>query len=139
MSGGPSTLTGGFWALSMLVQSSDAPTLLINNNAPGFAAIWRTPPPPGVALRFTDTLASPNWGNARSGTNNPESVPSTLPNRNNEVLFVTLNDGGHQWSNSADKVPFKGSDEVLKFFDAHRAISPRFREAGGAGSCGRPR
>ncbi len=40
-------------------------------------------------------------------------------NRSNEVIFIGLSDGGHQWPNAADKLPFNGSEEVLKFFGAH--------------------
>lgn len=40
-------------------------------------------------------------------------------NRSNEVIFVTLSDGGHQWPNSDDHLPFNANIEVLRFFDAH--------------------
>ena len=81
MSGGAYTLTGGFWALPMLVQSSNAPTLHITNAAPGFATIWWTPATPGFTLQSTDSLAPTNWVNAPSGTTNPATVPATLPAR----------------------------------------------------------
>ena len=84
--GGPLTngqysVTGGFWVLPTLVQTSGAPTLYITNAAPGFATIWWTPPTPGFALQFTDGLAPTAWVVAPSGTNNPATVPATLPAR----------------------------------------------------------
>ncbi len=54
-----------------------------------------------------------------SGTMSVEIWRSSALNRTNEVIFVGLSDGGHQWPNAADKLPFNGSEEVLKFFDAH--------------------
>ena len=81
MTGGPYSLVGGFWALPILVQTSGAPTLYITNAAPGFATIWWTPPTPGFTLQSTDSLSPTNWVNAPTGTNNPATVPATLPAR----------------------------------------------------------
>jgi hypothetical protein len=81
MTGGNFTLTGGFWALPLLVQTPGAPTLHLTNAAPGFATIWWTPPTPGFTLQFTDSFSPTNWVNAPSGTNNPAGVPTTLPAR----------------------------------------------------------
>jgi len=81
MGNGPYSLTGGFWALPVLVQTPGAPTLYITNAAPGFATIWWTPPTPGFTLQSTDSLSPTNWVNAPSGTNNPVTVPATLPAR----------------------------------------------------------
>ncbi len=75
------SLTGGFWVLPTLVQTPDAPTLHLTNTAPGFATIWWTPPTPGFALQSTDSLSPTNWVSAPSGTNNPATVPATLPAR----------------------------------------------------------
>ena len=84
--GGPLTngvysLTSGFWALPTLVQAPGAPTLYITNAALGSAMIWWTPTTPGFTLQFTDSLSPTNWVNAPSGTNNPATVPATLPAR----------------------------------------------------------
>ncbi len=54
-----------------------------------------------------------------SGTMTVEIWRSTPSNRTNEVIFVGLSDGGHQWPNTGDKLPFNANVEVLKFFDAH--------------------
>jgi hypothetical protein len=54
-----------------------------------------------------------------AGTMTTEVWRSAPTNRMNEVIFIGLSDGGHQWPNAADKLPFDGSLEVLRFFDAH--------------------
>ena len=54
-----------------------------------------------------------------AGTMTREVWRSAPLNRTNEVIFIGLSDGGHQWPNATDKLPFNGSDEVLKFFNAH--------------------
>ncbi|MCL4789492.1 MAG: hypothetical protein KJ070_22330 [Verrucomicrobia bacterium] len=79
MTGGSFSLVGGFWALPTLIQTPDAPTLHITNAAPGFARIWWTPPTPGFTLQSADSLSPTNWVNAPTGTNNPVTVPATLP------------------------------------------------------------
>ena len=81
MSGGPFTLTGGFWALPVAVQSSNAPTLLITGGAPGWATISWIPATPGFVLQVSDTLTPPAWTNALSAGTNPVSIPATLPAR----------------------------------------------------------
>ena len=63
------------------MQTPGAPTLFITNAAPGFATIWWTPPTPGFTLQSADGLAPTTWANAPSGTNNPATVPATLPAR----------------------------------------------------------
>lgn len=82
MTNGPYSLVGGFWALPVLVQTPGAPTLAIALN-PQLSTItlsW-TPPTPGFTLQSTDSLSPINWVNAPSGTNNPATVPATLPAR----------------------------------------------------------
>jgi len=81
MSGGQFTLTGGFWALPIAVQVSNAPTLLITGGPAGFATISWTPPTPGFVLQISDSLTTPAWTNAPSGATNPVAVPATLPAR----------------------------------------------------------
>jgi len=81
MTNGQYSVTGGFWALPILVQTPGAPTLYITNGAPGVATIWWTPPTLGFTLQSTDSLSPTNWSNAASGTNNPATVPTTLPER----------------------------------------------------------
>lgn len=49
--------------------------------APGFATIWWIPATPDFTLQSTDSLSPTNWVSAPSGTNNPATVPATLPAR----------------------------------------------------------
>ena len=84
--GGPLTngqysVTGGFWALPMAVQMTNAPTLTIVPAAPGQAMISWTPSTPGFALQETLNLVATNWVNSASGTTNPIVVPATLPTK----------------------------------------------------------
>lgn len=54
-----------------------------------------------------------------SGTMTVEFWRRSPADRSQEVIFVGLSDGGHQWPNLADKLPFNASIEVLRFFGAH--------------------
>ena len=81
MTNGAFSLSGGFWVLPVAVQTADAPMLTIAPAAPGYATISWTPPSPGFKLQVTDSLAPTNWVNAASGTNNPATVPASLPAR----------------------------------------------------------
>ena len=82
--GGPLTnghysVTGGFWAWTIAVQSETAPFLTIAPAAPGQATISWTPATPGFVLQATTSLTTPNWTDAASGTANPVTVPATVP------------------------------------------------------------
>ena len=90
MTNGQYSVTGGFWALPTAVQVAGAPTLTIVPAAPGNATISWTPATPGFTLQSTDSLSPTNWVNAPSGTNNPATVPATLPARFYRLL-QTLN------------------------------------------------
>ena len=84
--GGPLTngqysVTGGFWALPITVQTTNAPTLQIVPAAPGFATVSWTPPTPGFVLQEAFSLPPANWINSASGATNPVTVPATLPAR----------------------------------------------------------
>jgi hypothetical protein len=80
MTGGNFTLTGGFWALPLAVQTPDAPTLTILPAAPGFATIsWSPATGTTWVLQYTPTLEPPAWADAPSGASNPVTVPATLP------------------------------------------------------------
>jgi hypothetical protein len=81
MIGGNYSLTGGFWALPIGVQTPGAPTLQIVRGAPGFATISWNPATPGFALQQSDNLTAPNWSDAPSGAANPVTVPATLPSK----------------------------------------------------------
>ena len=79
MTNGVYSLTGGFWALPILVQTPGAPTLHITNAAPGFATIWWVPNTPGFTLQSSASLSPASWGTAPSSTNNPATVPAPPP------------------------------------------------------------
>ena len=79
MSGGSYTLTGGFWALPIAEQTTNAPTLIIAPAAPGFALISWSPDTPGFVLQERASLSSGSWADAPGGTNNPVTVPAALP------------------------------------------------------------
>ena len=81
MSGGPFTLTGGFWALPVAVQTTNGPLLKIVPAAPGWATLSWTPSTPGFVLQETWSLSPVNWTNSLSGATNPVTVPATLPAR----------------------------------------------------------
>lgn len=66
-----------------------------------------------------DPFASAGFVRVDSGTMSVEVWRDRLLNPRDEVIFVTLSDGGHQWPNSDDQLPFNANVEVLKFFDAH--------------------
>ena len=53
-----------------------------------------------------------------SGTRTIEFWRIAAGDRTNEVIFVGLSDGGHQWPGPAEGYPFSNID-VLNFFDAH--------------------
>ncbi len=84
--GGPLTngsysVTGGFWALPIAMQSVGAPLLTIVPAAPGQATISWTPATPGFVLQETPGLAPSNWVNSVSGATNPITVPAALPTK----------------------------------------------------------
>lgn len=81
MTGGTFSIQGGFWALPVAVQNTNAPVLLIVPSDPGLATISWNPPTPGFVLQESPTLTSPNWTNSISGTTNPVVVPATLPTK----------------------------------------------------------
>lgn len=66
-----------------------------------------------------DPLAPTSLVRVDSGTMTVETWRTALNNRTNEVIFVGLSDGGHQWPNAADKLPFDACKEVLRFFSQH--------------------
>ena len=81
LTNGPYSVTGGFWVLPIAVQTPGAPTLTIAPFGLGQARISWSPPTPGFTLQSTDSLSPTNWVNAPSSTNNPATVPATLPAR----------------------------------------------------------
>lgn len=80
--------------------------------------------PQWIRARYPHTLspdpaAPAGFVRVDSGTMSVEIWRDAPLNRTNEVIFVTLSDGGHQWPNSDDQLPFNANIEVLKFFGAH--------------------
>ena len=79
MTNGQYSVTGGFWALPIPVQTPGASTLTMVPAGPGNATFSWTPATPGFVLQATHSLSPTNWVNAPSGTNNPASVPASPP------------------------------------------------------------
>jgi hypothetical protein len=79
MTNGVYSLTGGFWALPIAVQTPDAPLLTIVPFGSGQARISWTPNTPGFVLQENLSLSTTNWVNAPSGAGNPAIVPATIP------------------------------------------------------------
>jgi len=79
MRGGSFTLSGGFWALPLAVQVTNAPTLTITPASPGFATISWDPATPGFVLQSSPSRSPPQGTDAPSGSANPVTVPATLP------------------------------------------------------------
>ncbi|HEY5913060.1 MAG TPA: hypothetical protein VJA21_20915 [Verrucomicrobiae bacterium] len=81
MTNGSYSITGGFWALPVAVQSGEAPALTILPASPGQATISWAPNTPGFVLQSSPGLDSPAWANAPSGATNPVVVPANVPTR----------------------------------------------------------
>lgn len=81
MSGGNFTLTGGFWAFAVAVQTPHAPYLTIVASGPGVATISWTPATPGFVLQESPGLAPAGWTNSPSGATNPVVVPAAGPTK----------------------------------------------------------
>lgn len=79
MFNGVYSLTGGFWALPLAVQTAGAPTLVIEPLGAGQARISWAPNTPGFVLQQTLGLAPTNWVNAPSGALNPVTVSAVSP------------------------------------------------------------
>ena len=81
MTNGQYAVTGGFWALPVAVQTTNAPMLTIVPSTPGQATISWTPNTPGFVLQETLSFTPTNWTNSLSGAANPIVVPATLPTK----------------------------------------------------------
>jgi len=80
LTGGPYSVTGGFWA-GVAIQTPGAPTLSINLVSPSQARVSWSPQVPGWLLQETPSLAPTAWGNSPSGATNPALVPSGTPTK----------------------------------------------------------
>jgi len=81
MTNGQYSVTGGFWALPIPVQTTNAPTLAIIPAAPGVGGVHEIVAQPGFVLQETTSLAPTNWTNSPSGATNPITVPAVLPSK----------------------------------------------------------
>lgn len=78
-SGGPLTngqysVTGGFWALPVALQTTNAPVISIAWAEPGRVRISWFPTTPGFSLQSSASASPADWRPAPSGTNNPAIV-----------------------------------------------------------------
>jgi hypothetical protein len=80
VTGGPFTLTGGFWPVALL-QTPGAPTLALTAAGPGQAALTWSPDTRGFYLQISDSLTPALWTNAPSGTNHPVTISTAGPIR----------------------------------------------------------
>ena len=81
MTGGPFSLTGGFWALPAAVQAPGAPTLTITPASPGWATVsWSPATGTNWVLQQALAVTGP-WTNSPTVWTNPVTVPATLPAR----------------------------------------------------------
>ena len=82
MTNGQYTVTGGFWALPIAVQTEGAPTLTIALATPGNVNISWAPHDTNYVLQETTILSPSNWTNSPSGSANPVVIPATsLPRK----------------------------------------------------------
>jgi len=84
LSGGPYSVTGGFWSL-YAVQTAGAPLLTITYFG-NQAVVWWSPAVTGWTLQTNATLATPAWGNYAGPIVN-NSVTNAPPRGN---LFFRL-------------------------------------------------
>src|SRR6516162_3436123 len=88
MSGGNYSVTGGFWALYSIIQTTGAPTLYITHSGNTVTVFWQAVP--GWSLQQNSTLALPSTWSASSGvtTSNGTNYWSITPPIGN--LFFQL-------------------------------------------------
>jgi len=80
MTNGQHSVTGGFWALPQAMQTEGAPMLMIAPAGAAQAQIsWTPDTGTNWVLQENLNLATTNWINSTSGTNNPVIVPATVP------------------------------------------------------------
>jgi hypothetical protein len=90
ISGGNYSLTGGFWSLIALVQTSGAPALAITFTGPNIVGISWPSPSTGFVLQQNSNLATTNWttfGGAINDNGTIKSVTIIPPTGN---LFYRL-------------------------------------------------
>jgi hypothetical protein len=80
MTGGPYSLTGGFWVLPEIVHTEGAPTLLITKGAPGTVILSWAAAATGWKLQESPDLTS-NWTDTPGGETTPVTVPAVPPRK----------------------------------------------------------
>src|SRR5665213_1470792 len=79
MSGGNFSVTGGFWSLISVVQTSGAPTLTITNSGNNVIVSWQSPAT-GFVLQQNDNLSAANWTTSGFMVNsNSTTMSITIP------------------------------------------------------------
>ena len=69
------SVTGGFWALPLAVQTPGAPVLHVAPGAPGLVVLSWDASISGFVLQETTDLSTSQWSNAPSGALNPTTIP----------------------------------------------------------------
>ena len=76
MSGGPYSVTGGFWSLIAVVQTPGLPNLCVAHSGNSVLVSW--PNTTSSTLQTNDNLASPSGWNVYSGTVNTANATNSV-------------------------------------------------------------
>jgi hypothetical protein len=80
MTGGPDSLTGGFWAI-YAVQTPGAPLLTITRTMTNTVAVsWPSPSTGWYLQQNTNSVSSVNWSNVTSGIQDDGTTKSLIVN-----------------------------------------------------------
>jgi hypothetical protein len=89
MSGGNYSLTGGFWSLIAVVQTSGAPTLTITHSGNNVIVSWPSPAT-GFVLQQNGNLSTANWTTSSFTVNSNSTTMSITITAPTENLFFRL-------------------------------------------------
>ncbi len=112
----PTNLVASGWSLSNALRFPYVTLVGTNVTDQRLPAWVRTNFPHTVS---PDPVTPTTFVRVDSGTMTTEIWRAAPLNRTNEVIFIGLSDGGHQWPTAADRLPFNASVEVLRFFSEH--------------------
>ncbi len=90
MTNGQYSITGGYWALPVAVQSADAPLPTIAPATTGNATISWSPNTPGFVLQETWVLSPSNWSNSPQRRDESHCCPRHVADEVLSVAEVTL-------------------------------------------------
>src|SRR5665213_320184 len=91
MSGGNFSVTGGFWSLISVVQTSGAPTLTITHSGNNVIVSWQSPAT-GFVLQQNDNLSAANWTTSGFMVNsNSTTMSITIPSPTGNLFFRLKN------------------------------------------------